>query len=79
LQKKEALDFFREEYDMNFKISLLQKPLISFLDGYTMGGGLGVCIYGRFRVATENTVSTTPENTLHCVKVSIALFCLTPL
>jgi len=60
-KKKEALDFFREEYDMNFKISLLQKPLISFLDGYTMGGGLGVCIYGRFRVATENTVAAMPE------------------
>uniref|UniRef100_A0A7S0QZA1 3-hydroxyisobutyryl-CoA hydrolase n=1 Tax=Pyramimonas obovata TaxID=1411642 RepID=A0A7S0QZA1_9CHLO len=60
-KKKEALEFFREEYDMNFKLSLLQKPLISFLDGYTMGGGVGVCIYGRFRVATENSVAAMPE------------------
>lgn len=29
---------------------------VSFLNGIVMGGGAGVSIHGRFRVATENSV-----------------------
>lgn len=34
---------------------------VSFWDGFVMGGGVGVSIFGNFRVATENTVFAMPE------------------
>lgn len=32
---------------------------VSILNGIVMGGGAGVSIHGRFRVATENSVCNT--------------------
>lgn len=53
---------FREEYSMNALLgSLSSTSLVSLLDGITMGGGVGLAVHGRFRVATENTVFAMPE------------------
>ncbi|XP_027199518.2 3-hydroxyisobutyryl-CoA hydrolase [Dermatophagoides pteronyssinus] len=54
-------DFFREEYTLNHKISVLGVPYISLINGICMGGGVGVSIHGPFRVATENTIVAMPE------------------
>lgn len=35
--------------------------LISFWDGLVMGGGVGISIYGKYRIATEKTVWAMPE------------------
>ncbi|XP_042507488.1 3-hydroxyisobutyryl-CoA hydrolase 1-like [Macadamia integrifolia] len=40
------------------------KPQVSLLNGIVMGGGAGVSIHGRFRVATENSVFAMPETSL---------------
>lgn len=53
--------FFRTEYTLNDSISKLQTPLVSLWDGIVMGGGVGLSIHGRFRIATENTVFAMPE------------------
>ncbi|KAH9788904.1 3-hydroxyisobutyryl-CoA hydrolase 1 [Citrus sinensis] len=37
---------------------------VSILNGIVMGGGAGVSIHGRFRVATENSVFAMPETAL---------------
>ncbi|KJE95220.1 3-hydroxyisobutyryl-Coenzyme A hydrolase [Capsaspora owczarzaki ATCC 30864] len=56
-----ALAFFREEYQLDYLLSTHRLPVITFMDGITMGGGVGISVHGMFRVATENTVFSMPE------------------
>ena len=54
--------FFREEYSLNHTLGQLMKPHVALLDGICMGGGAGVSVHGRFRVATERcTPMPVPE------------------
>lgn len=54
-------EFFAEEYGLNYLIGTLKTPHVSFLDGVTMGGGVGLSVHGQFRIATENTLFAMPE------------------
>jgi len=60
----EWYQFFFHEYRMNSTIGHFPKPYIAFLDGITMGGGFGVSVHGRFRVATERLLFAMPETGL---------------
>jgi enoyl-CoA hydratase len=53
--------FFYDEYQLNHLIFSYPKPVIAFMDGITMGGGVGISLPARFRVATENTRLAMPE------------------
>ena len=53
--------FFMAEYRMNHLLFTYPKPVITFMDGVTMGGGVGLAMPGTFRVATENTLFAMPE------------------
>lgn len=53
--------FFRNEYGLNRRIHVFEKPYVALLDGITMGGGVGVSVHGDFRVVTENTLFAMPE------------------
>ena len=57
----EQLDFYREEYRLNQRIARYPKPYVALLDGYVMGGGVGVSIHGSHRVAGEKLVFAMPE------------------
>lgn len=57
-------DFFFEEYRLNRRIFQYPKPYIALIDGFTMGGGVGVSILGSFRVATERTRAAMPETAI---------------
>ena len=57
-------DFFREEYKMNYKLFTSPIPQISIWNGIVMGGGVGVSIYGKYRIATENTRFAMPETSI---------------
>lgn len=59
-----ALDFFRHEYRLNYLLATTEKPIISFLNGVTMGGGVGLSLHGKFVVATEKTLLAMPETAI---------------
>jgi enoyl-CoA hydratase len=53
--------FFHDEYQLNHLLVTYPKPVVAFMDGITMGGGVGISQPARFRVATENTKFAMPE------------------
>jgi enoyl-CoA hydratase len=53
--------FFYEEYQLNHLLFTYAKPIVAFMDGITMGGGVGISQPAKFRVATENTRYAMPE------------------
>ncbi len=53
--------FFHDEYQLNHLLCTYPKPVVAFMDGITMGGGVGIAQPAKFRVATENTRFAMPE------------------
>jgi enoyl-CoA hydratase len=58
---KEARAFFFTEYRLNHLLFHYPKPIVAVIDGVTMGGGVGISMPARFRIATENTTYAMPE------------------
>lgn len=56
-----AEKFWRTEYALNELIYRYPKPYISLIDGFVMGGGVGLSVHGRLRVAGDKTVFAMPE------------------
>nr|WP_298930643.1 enoyl-CoA hydratase/isomerase family protein [uncultured Erythrobacter sp.] len=54
-------EFFHDEYQLNHQLFTYTKPVVAFMDGITMGGGVGISQPAKFRVATENTRFAMPE------------------
>ncbi|MEQ1688299.1 MAG: enoyl-CoA hydratase/isomerase family protein [Sphingopyxis sp.] len=53
--------FFHDEYQLNHLLFTYAKSVVAFMDGITMGGGVGISGPARYRVATENTRLAMPE------------------
>lgn len=57
-------NFFREEYRLNDLIGSYKPDYIAIIDGITMGGGVGLSVHGKYRVATERTMFAMPETAI---------------
>ena len=58
---KRAENFWRIEYALNELIHRYSKPYITLIDGIVMGGGVGLSVHGRLRVAGDDTLFAMPE------------------
>jgi 3-hydroxyisobutyrate dehydrogenase len=53
--------FWADEYRLNHKIFSYSKPFVSFLQGFTMGGGVGIGCHGSHRIVGESSQIAMPE------------------
>jgi enoyl-CoA hydratase len=53
--------FWADEYRMNAKLFEFPKPVVSFLQGFTMGGGVGAGCHASHRIVCENSQIAMPE------------------
>lgn len=54
-------DFFTEEYALDHLIHTFPKPVIAWMEGITMGGGMGLAQGASLRVVTEHVRMAMPE------------------
>ncbi len=60
-QRSVVSDFFRTEYRLNARLARFPKPIVSVMDGMTMGGGIGLGAHASHRLVTERSVLAMPE------------------
>jgi enoyl-CoA hydratase len=56
-----SLDFWADEYRLNADIAAYPKPVVSWMDGLVMGGGIGVSAHASLRIVTERSRLAMPE------------------
>lgn len=54
-------EYFRAEYALNAQIATFPKPVVSFAEGITMGGGVGFASHAAIRLVTEHSQLAMPE------------------
>ena len=53
--------FWDDEYRLNALIAKYPKPYIAFMQGFTMGGGVGISCHGSHRIVCETSKIAMPE------------------
>jgi enoyl-CoA hydratase/carnithine racemase len=56
--------FFQKEYLLNNTINEFSKNYLSVWDGIVIGGGVGLSIYGNYRLVTEKAKFAMPETAI---------------
>lgn len=54
-------EFWAQEHDIIRRITQSNVPIVTFQDGITMGGGIGLSAHAKFRIVTERTRIAMPE------------------
>lgn len=58
------MNYFGLEYQLDHLIATYPKPYIAYMDGITMGGGVGLSVHAPFRIATDRTRVAMPETSI---------------
>ncbi len=53
--------FWRDEYRLNAKLHSYSKPVVSMMQGFTMGGGVGLGCHGSHRIVGQSSQIAMPE------------------
>lgn len=56
--------FFRAEYQLTYRLATFSKPIYAFINGLTLGGGMGISVHCRARIAGENAIFGMPETAI---------------
>ncbi|GGM04751.1 enoyl-CoA hydratase/isomerase family protein [Nakamurella endophytica] len=59
-----AEDFLAVEYRMNARLAHYRTPVVAFMDGIVLGGGVGISAHCGVRVVTERSVVGMPETAI---------------
>lgn len=59
-----AADFLADEYRLNAAIAEYPKPYVALCHGFVMGGGAGVSVHGRYRLADASLSFAMPETAI---------------
>ncbi|WP_136635235.1 enoyl-CoA hydratase/isomerase family protein [Pseudooceanicola onchidii] len=54
-------NFWRDEYRLNARLAGYAKPIVSFMQGFVMGGGVGIGCHVKHRIVGESTRIAMPE------------------
>ena len=54
--------FFADEYRMNAQIARYPKPVVAFMQGFVMGGGVGLGGHASVRIVGDTTQMAMPES-----------------
>ncbi|WP_111497565.1 enoyl-CoA hydratase/isomerase family protein [Marinobacter bohaiensis] len=60
----EGVEFFTEEYALDYQIHTFPKPIVAWGNGFVMGGGVGLLAGASHRVVTEHSRVAMPEVTI---------------
>lgn len=65
-QRNEGLHeaFFTEEYALDLALHQFRKPLVALMDGFTLGGGMGLAQAAELRIVTERSWLAMPETAI---------------
>jgi len=56
--------FFVEEYQLDLALHQFRKPVVALMDGFTLGGGMGLAQAAELRIVTERSRLGMPETAI---------------